>query len=89
MLGQTDRACPDKLTQLQLLTGNCPVTGRYLEHWTVDSSSMFLWRENPQSRVQWTLKFTARAFEARKGLSSGDFEGEEVHGYLPTPSEVQ
>ncbi len=33
MLGQTDRACPDKLTQLQLLTGNCPVTGRYLEHW--------------------------------------------------------
>ncbi len=32
MLGQTDRACPDKLTQLQLLTGNCPVTGHYLEH---------------------------------------------------------
>ncbi len=30
-------------------------------------------------------------FEARKGLPSGEesnFEGEEVHGYLPTPYEV-
>ncbi len=37
------------------------------------------------------LMLAIGAFEARKGLSSGeesDFEGKEVHGYLPTPSEV-
>ncbi len=51
----------------------------------------FSWRENPQSRLQYVEVYRTNGLMLARWLSSGkesDFEGEEVHGYLPTPSEV-